>query len=63
MLARIFTQAEVLAQVAATLAHSKRLGSETQRVVQQAMAYIHEHCAEPISREDLAGIWRSTSAT
>ena len=50
----IFTQAEVLAQVAATLAHSKRLGSETQRVVRQAMAYIHEHYAEPISREDLA---------
>jgi signal transduction histidine kinase/DNA-binding LacI/PurR family transcriptional regulator/AraC-like DNA-binding protein len=51
----IFTQAEVLAQVTATLAHSKRLGSETQRVVRQAMAYIHEHYAEPISRADLAG--------
>ena len=59
----IFTQAEVLAQVAATLAHSKRLGSETQRVVRQAMAYIHEHYAEPISRAIWRNISRSTSAT
>jgi AraC-like DNA-binding protein len=51
----LFTQAEVLAQVEAALTHSKRLGTETQRVVRQAMAYIHEHYAEPISREDLAG--------
>jgi len=50
----IFTQAEVLAQVSATLAHSKRLGSETQRVVRQGMAFIHEHYGEPISREDMA---------
>jgi signal transduction histidine kinase/AraC-like DNA-binding protein len=50
----LFSQAEVLAQVEAALAHSKRLGSETQRLVRQAMAYIHEHYAESISREDLA---------
>jgi signal transduction histidine kinase/DNA-binding LacI/PurR family transcriptional regulator/AraC-like DNA-binding protein/ActR/RegA family two-component response regulator len=50
----LFTQTEVLAQVEAALAHNKRLGSETQRVVRQAMAYIHEHHTEPISREELA---------
>ena len=47
---------EVLAQVEAALARGrKRLGSEAQRVVRLAMAYIHEHYTEPISREELAG--------
>jgi signal transduction histidine kinase/DNA-binding LacI/PurR family transcriptional regulator/AraC-like DNA-binding protein len=50
----LFTTAEVLAQVETALGRSKRLGSEAQRVVRQAMAYIHEHYAEPISREELA---------
>ena len=50
----LFTTAEVLAQVETALSRSKRLGSEAQRVVRQAMAYIHEHYAEPISREQLA---------
>ena len=50
----LFTPAEVLAQVEAALARTKRLGSEPQRLVRLAMAYIHEHYTEPISREDLA---------
>jgi signal transduction histidine kinase/AraC-like DNA-binding protein len=50
----LFTRDEVLTQVESTLTRSKRLGAETQRVVRQAMAHIHEHYAEPISREDLA---------
>lgn len=50
----LFTRDEVLAQVETALSHSKRLGAEAQRVVRQAMAYIHEHYAESISREDLA---------
>ncbi len=50
----LFTGAEVLAQVTDALGRSKRLGSEAQRVVRQAMAYIHEHYAEPFSREALA---------
>jgi len=50
----LFTEAEVLSQVEAVLAHGKRLGSDAQRVVRQAMAYIHEHYAEPISRDELA---------
>ena len=50
----LFTTAEVLAQVEAALLRSKRLGSATQRVMRQAMAYIHEHYMEPVSREELA---------
>jgi len=50
----MFSSSEVLAQVEATLARSKRLGSETQRLVRQAMAYIHRHFAEQITRSDLA---------
>lgn len=50
----LFSKAEVLAQVESTLARSKRLGAGAQRVVRQAMAYIHEHYVKPISREDLA---------
>jgi signal transduction histidine kinase/DNA-binding LacI/PurR family transcriptional regulator/DNA-binding response OmpR family regulator len=45
---------EVLAQVEAVLSRNKRLGSEAQRTARQAMAYIHEHYAESITREDLA---------
>ena len=50
----LFTPAEVLAQVEAALARTKPVGSEPQRLVRLAMAYIHEHYTEPISREDLA---------
>ena len=51
----LFSGAEVLAQVEAALRRSKRLGNEVQRVVRQTMANIHEHYAEPLSREELAG--------
>lgn len=50
----LFTGAEVAAQITAALQRSRRLGSEAQRVVRQAMAYVHEHYAEPFSREALA---------
>ncbi len=50
----LFTGVEVLAQVTNALNRSKRPGSEAQRIVRQAMAYIHEHYAEPFSREELA---------
>ena len=50
----LFSADEVLSQVESTLARSKRLGVEAQRVARQAMAYIHEHFAEELSREDLA---------
>ena len=50
----LFTGAEVLARVTDALSRNKRLGSEAQRVVRQAMAYIHARYAEPFSREELA---------
>jgi AraC-like DNA-binding protein len=50
----VFTSAEVLAQVETVLNRSKHLSSDGQRVVRQAMAYIHEQYALPISRSDLA---------
>ena len=45
---------ETLAQVEIALSREKRLGSETQRLVRRAMAYIHENYAQPISRKDIA---------
>ncbi len=50
----LFTAEETLAQVQQVLARHKRLGGEVQRTVRKAMAYIHEHYAEPISREEMA---------
>ncbi len=50
----LFSEAEVLTQVEAALAHSKRLGGEAQRIARLAMAYIHEHYAEPVSRQAIA---------
>jgi YesN/AraC family two-component response regulator len=50
----VFTTEEVLWQVEQALARSRRLGPEAQRVVRQAMAYIHERFAEDFSRGDLA---------
>ncbi len=51
----LFTAEETIAHVERTLARNKRLGSEAQRMVCKAMAFIHERYAEPISREDMAG--------
>ncbi len=50
----IFTSNEVLNLVETALARNKRLGSEAQRMVRLAMAYIHEHYAEAIDRAQLA---------
>jgi len=50
----LFSVDEVLTQVEAALSHSKRLGGQTSHTVRQAMAFIHEHFDEPISRADLA---------
>jgi len=50
----LFSVDEVLAQVETALSHSKRLGSQAARTARQAMAYIHEHYADPLSRADLA---------
>lgn len=50
----MFNQVEILNRIEDVLARSKRLGSETQKLVQQAMGFIHEHFKEPISRADIA---------
>jgi AraC-like DNA-binding protein len=50
----LFSAEETLSHVEAVLARHRKLGGEAQRLVRRAMAYLHEHYAEPISREDLA---------
>jgi len=50
----IFSTQETIAHVESALACTPRLGSEMQRIVRKAMAYIHKHYAEPFSRQDMA---------
>ena len=50
----LFSIEETLAHVEAALVRNKHLGSETQRLVRKAMAYIHERYSEPISLKDVA---------
>ena len=50
----LFGLEETLAHLDAALMRRRELSGETQRLVRQAMAYLHEHYADPISREDLA---------
>jgi signal transduction histidine kinase/DNA-binding LacI/PurR family transcriptional regulator/AraC-like DNA-binding protein len=50
----LFNLEETLAHVDTALERTRKLSTEAQRLVRQAMAYIHQHYAEPISRTDLA---------
>jgi YesN/AraC family two-component response regulator len=50
----LFTSQETLEHITAVLNHKRLAGTETQRIVQKAMAYIHAHFAEPISRSAIA---------
>jgi AraC-like DNA-binding protein len=50
----LFKPAETLAHMEAALAGSPRTGQETRRLVRKAMAYIHAHCAEPLTRTAIA---------
>jgi signal transduction histidine kinase/AraC-like DNA-binding protein len=50
----LFSLEETLAHVDTALERNRRLSDEAQRLVRRAMAYIHTHYAEPISRTDLA---------
>jgi AraC-like DNA-binding protein len=45
---------EMLARIETALARTKRLGTASQRLVRKAMAHIHEHYTEELTREDLA---------
>ncbi len=51
----VFSAEETLAHIDQALSRSKRLGTENQRLVRKVMAYMHEHFAEALSRELLAG--------
>ncbi len=50
----MFSVDETLAHIEAALTRKRKLGSEAQRLVRQAMAFLHEHYSEPLSRQDLA---------
>jgi DNA-binding response OmpR family regulator len=50
----LFTVEETLEHVEAALGRRQKLGAEPQRVVRKALAFLHEHYAEPISRGDVA---------
>ena len=50
----LFSEAEVMQQVESALARSRRLGTEAQRIVRQAMAFIHQHYSDDCSRSRLA---------
>jgi len=50
----LFSVEEVLSQIESALCTNKQLGCQAKQVVRQAMAYIHEHYDEPVTREDLA---------
>jgi len=50
----VFTTEETMAQVQQALLRHKQLNNDAQRVVRKAMAYLHEHYTEPITREKLA---------
>jgi AraC-like DNA-binding protein len=45
---------EMLSHIETALTRNRKLGSESQRLVRKAMAYIHEHYTEQLSREALA---------
>ena len=50
----VLSAEEALARVASALARVDRLGSAAQRLVRKVMAYLHEHYAEPLTREQIA---------
>lgn len=50
----VFTVDETMVHISAALERKRKLNSETQRLVRQAMAYLHQHYTEPVSRHDIA---------
>ncbi len=50
----LYAAQEMFSYIEAALAHSHRLGSESQRLVRKAMAYIHENYARTVTRAQLA---------
>jgi len=50
----LFSLDETVAHISTALERKRRLSGEAQRLVRKAMAYIHEHYPEPISRKEIA---------
>lgn len=50
----LFAPEETLKHITSTLERKRKLNRDTQRLVRMAMAYMHEHFAEPLSRRDIA---------
>ena len=50
----LFSLHETVAHIQSALEHKQRLGGEAQRLVRKAMAFIHEHFAESMSRKEIA---------
>jgi len=50
----LFSTDETLTHITSALAHHRRLGTAAQRLVRRAMAYLHEHYTEPVTRLELA---------
>ena len=50
----LFSVEETLAHVEKALVRKQRPKGETRRLIRKAMAYIHEHYAEPVSRQAVA---------
>ena len=50
----LYDAKEMVSHVEVALGRNKKLGTESQRLVRKAMAYIHEHYTEGLTREELA---------
>lgn len=50
----VFTGSETLQLIQAALQRNRKSGSEAQRLVRRAIAYIHTHYRDDITREDMA---------
>lgn len=50
----LFATEETIAHIGAALDRKRRLSMDAQRLVRQAMLYIHENYTEPITRSDIA---------
>lgn len=50
----LFSLDETVEHIRVALERKQRLSGEAQRLVRKAMAYIHEHFPEPISRKEIA---------
>lgn len=50
----LFSMDETVAHIEATLEQKRSLGADTQHLIRQAMAYIHEHYFDPVSRQNIA---------